>query len=173
MFSGELRVRMVMDMTNEKKCNSGRAPGKWVVHLVAYPRLIVACQPPVAHMADNTDDLDRSGAHGGNPDMLANHILSTESMPGEIFVDDYYRLTALLIVFIEEASRKQRDAHYLEIVGSYGGAECERFLVGRERMGSGPIRHYVFAFAHRDDICQSDEFHAGHTPGAVDDVAPG
>ncbi len=78
--------------------------GERIVHLVAHARLIVARQAPVAHMTNYTYDLDRRGAHGRNPDMLANNILAAESMPGEIFVDDYYRFTALSIMLIEEAA---------------------------------------------------------------------
>ncbi len=94
-------------------------------------------------MANHTYDLDRRGAGGRTPDMLANNILTTESMPSEIFVDDYYLFTALLIMLIEEPAFKQRDTHNLEIVGSYGVGERPRLLVGRQRIGGGPVRHHA------------------------------
>src|SRR6185312_3235309 len=43
--------------------------------------------------------------------MLAYHILAPESMTSQILIDNDYWLAALSIVFIEEASLDQRDAH--------------------------------------------------------------
>ena len=74
-----------------------------VIHLVVHTRLIVACETPVPHMANNANDPSR-GTHRLNPETFANNILAAESMLREIFVDDYHWFTPLSIVLIEEAA---------------------------------------------------------------------
>jgi hypothetical protein len=80
--------------------------GEWIIHLVVHARLIVARQAPVAHMTNHTYDLDGRGSHPGKPDVLANNIPAAESVPGEIFVNNHYRLAAPAVMFIEEATPK-------------------------------------------------------------------
>src|SRR6185312_4615695 len=148
---------------------------KRIIYLVAHTRLIVTRQTPVAHVANNTYNLDGSGAPwtDRNPDMLANYILTAESVPGKVFVDDYYQFIALPIVLIEEAAFEHRDAHNFEVVGRYAGGERDRLLVGMRRIGTGPVRQGVFPFPHGDDVCEGDEFHFGQMPRAIEYVPPG
>src|SRR6185312_1653335 len=105
--------------------------------------------------------------------MLTGNIRPTKDMPSEILVDDDDRFAFLSIMVIEEAPFQQRDAHDFEIVRSYGRAQRGWLLVWRQRIRRGPVRHNVLAFAHRNDVCKSDKFNVGQTPGAIEYVPPG
>src|SRR5437016_3357979 len=126
--------------------------GKGVVHLIAHSRLIIGSQPPLAHMANYAHHQSRSGAHGGNPDALANCVFAAEGMLGEILVDHDHRFTTDAIVFIEEATVAQRNAHHFQVVRRYTRRQRDGLLVQWRGRGGGPIRHRVFSFAHRDNI---------------------
>ena len=146
--------------------------GKRVVHLIAHSRLIIGSQPPLAHMANYAHHQSRSGVHGGNPDALANCVFAAEGMLGEILVDHDHRFTTDAIVFIEEATVAQRNAHHFQIVRRYARRQRDGLLVQWRGRGGGPIRHRVFSFAHRDNIGQGDRFNARDAPSTIEYVLP-
>jgi len=113
-------VRAAKDMMDEKKCSKGAGfLGKGVIHLIADSRLIIGSQAPLAHMTDDADYQSRSGAHGWNPKALANCVFRAEGMLSEIVVNHDHRFTADAIVFIEEATLAQRNAHDVQVVRRY------------------------------------------------------
>ena len=65
---------------------------------------------------------------------------------------DYHRFTALSIMLIKEAACSNGIAHDVQVAGSYAGGERDQLLVGRQRIGAGPVWQDVFPVAHRDDI---------------------
>ena len=94
-------------------------------------------------------------------------------MLGEILVDHNHRFTTDAIVFIEEATLAQRNAHHFQVVRRYARRQCDGLLVQWRGRGGGPIRHRVFSFAHRDNIGQGDRFNARDAPSTIEYVLPG
>src|SRR5204863_161331 len=130
-----------------------------VVHLIAHSRLIIGSQP-LAHMANYAHHQSRSGAHGGNPDALADCVFAAEGMLGEILIDHDHRFTTDAIVFIEEATVAQWNAHHFQVVRRYARRQRDGLLVRWRGRGGVPIRHRVFSFAHRDNIGHGENKYA-------------
>ena len=68
-------------------------------------------------MANYAHNPNGSVTHGRNPEIFADNTLFAEGMPRQVFIDDYHRLAPLAIVFIEETSLAQRNAHDFQVIG--------------------------------------------------------
>src|SRR6266850_6494544 len=146
---------------------------KGVVHLIAHSRLIVAGQAPMANMANYAHYQNGAGTHGGNPDALADCVLRAEGMLGEIFVNHDHRFATDTIVFIEEATLAQRNAHHFQVVWRYAGRQRDGLVVRWRGRGGGPVREGVLSFAHGDNIGQRDRVNARDAPSTIEYVLPG
>jgi len=78
-IQGRIVVRTANDMIDEKKCNNGA--GTWQRGSTFDRALAIdhRRQPPLAHMANYAHHQSRSGAHGGNPDALANCVFAAKA----------------------------------------------------------------------------------------------
>ena len=148
--------------------------GKGVVHLIAHSRLIIGSQAPMANMANYTHYQSRTGTtHGGNPDALANCVLAAEGMLGEIVVNHDHWFTTDAIVFIEEATVAERNAHHFQVVRRHARRQCDGLLVRWRGRGGGPVREGVLSFAHRDNIGQRDRVNARDASSTIEYDLPG
>src|SRR5579883_2358438 len=144
-----------------------------IIHLVLHAGLFVARKAPVAHMANDSDDLKGRAPEGWTPDLPAGNVCAAEGMPGEVFIDYDHRLAAFTVMLIEEAAGHERDAHEFDIAGRYGGGEGGGLAVRGQGSGSGAIRNHVFAFPHGNDIRESGRFDAGEALRAIEYLTPG
>src|SRR5580704_16927830 len=94
-------------------------------------------------------------------------------MLSEIVVNHDHRFAIDEIVFIEEATLSQRNAHDFQIVWRYAGGQRDRFLVGWRGRGGGPIREGILSFTHGDNVRQCDGFNPRDAASTIEYVLPG
>src|SRR5260370_11750514 len=140
---------------------------------MAQSRLIVAGQAQMANMAKYDHYQNGAGTHGGNPDALANCVFRAEGMLGQIVVNHDHRFATDTVVFIEEATLAQRNAHHSQVVRRYAGRQRDGLVVRWRGRGGGPVKGGGFSLAHGGNIRQPDPVNPPDAPGTNEDVLPG
>src|ERR1700676_3223684 len=143
-----------------------------IIHLIAHTRLIITSKAPMANMANYAHHQNRA-AHGGNPNALANGVLCSKGMLGEIVVDHDHGFAADTIVFSEKATFAQRKAHDFQIIRRYAGRQRDGLLVRRRWSGGSPVREGGFSYAHGDYVGQRRRLNAWDAASTIEHVLPG
>ena len=134
--------------------------------------LIVACKPPVPDMPHYTHHPQGIGAHA-DPKLLAEGLLSAESLPPHHVVNHHDGLAAHAIPIVEESALQHPDAHHFQIVRRHAGGQRDRLLALRRLSRRHPVADLVIAFAQRDGIGHGYGLDARYVAGAIQNIVPG